>query len=194
MSIRDAEVRFRLLFENSTDGILLTSPDGRILDANPSACTILERDKEEILAAGREGLLDTSDPNLPRLIDERKRTGKAQGELRARRPDGTLFPMEMSSSVFTDTGGNEFTCIIFRDVSPRKNAETERERLIGELQETLGKVQLLSGLLSICAACKKIRNEDGSWETLEVYIRERSAADFSHGICPECMKRLYPRN
>ncbi|MGO8793386.1 MAG: PAS domain S-box protein [Candidatus Sulfotelmatobacter sp.] len=194
MPIRDAELRFRLLFENSIDGILLTSPDGRILDANPSACSILERQREQIIAAGRDGLMDTSDPNLPRLIEERKRNGRTQGELMARRPDGTLFPMEMSSSVFTDTDGNEFTCIIFRDVSPRKNAEAERERLIAELQEALGKVQMLSGLLSICASCKKIRNEDGNWESLEIYIRNRSAADFSHGICPECMQRLYPKN
>ncbi len=193
MPIRDSEVRFRLLFENSMDGILLTLPDGRILDANPNACSIFERTRDEIIAAGREGLVDSSDPNLPRLIEERRRTGRAHGELMARRPDGSLFSMEMSSTVFDDSEGHQFTCIIFRDVTPRKQAETERERLIGELQEALGKVKMLSGLLSICASCKKIRDEQGHWERLEIYIRNRSAADFSHGICPECMKTLYPK-
>jgi len=189
----DSEARHRLLFENSMDGILLTSPDGRIFDANPSACSILGRTREQIIAAGREGVMDASDPHLPRLIEERKRTGKAHGELTARHPDGTVFPVEISSVVFPDTEGNEFTCIILRDITGRKRAEAEREQLITELQEALSKVKLLSGLLSICASCKKIRNEDGQWEVLETYIRKRSAADFSHGLCRECIQKLYPK-
>ncbi len=192
--IPDSEARYRLLFENSMDGILLTSPDGRIFDANPSACSILGRTREQIIAAGRDGLIDTSDPNLPRLIEERKLTGNAHGELVARHPDGTLFPIEMSSVVFPDARGNQFTCMILRDISRRKQAEAERERLIAELQEALGKVKLLSGLLSICASCKKIRDEQGHWEHLEIYIRNRSAADFSHGLCPECIQKLYPQS
>ena len=190
----DSEARHRLLFENSMDGILLTSPDGRIFDANPSACSILGRTREQIIAAGREGVMDTSDPALPRLIEERKRTGKVHGELMARHPDGTVFPIEISSVVFPDTEGNEFTCIIFRDITGRKCAEAEREQLIAELQEALSKVKLLSGLLSICASCKKIRNEHGQWEVLETYIRKRSAADFSHGLCQECLQKLYPKS
>ncbi len=191
--VPDSEARHRLLFENSMDGILLTSPDGRIFDANPSACSILGRTREEIIAARREGLMDTSDPELARLVEERKRTGKVRGVLAARHPDGTTFPIEISSVVFPDTEGNEFTCVIFRDISGRKRAEAEREHLIIELQEALSKVKLLSGLLSICASCKKIRNERGQWEVLETYIRNRSAADFSHGLCLECLQNLYPQ-
>lgn len=182
-----------MLFENSLDGILLTSPDGRILDANPSACVIFGRTREEIIAAGREGLMDRSDPELARLIEVRKRTGKVHGELTARRCDGTVFPIEVSSVVFRDLEGNDRTCMILRDVSQRKRAEAERERLIAELQEALRKVKVLSGLLSICASCKKIRDEHGHWEHLEVYIRDRSEADFTHGVCPVCMKKLYSR-
>jgi len=191
--VPDSEARYRLLFENSMDGILLTAPDGRIFDANPSACSIFERTREQIIAAGRDGLMDTSDPALARLIEQRKRTGKAHGELMARHPDGTTFPIEISSVVFPDTEGNEFTCIILRDITRRKRARAEREQLITELQEALNKVKLLSGLLSICASCKKIRNESGQWEVLETYIRNRSAADFSHGLCLECLQKLYPQ-
>lgn len=190
--VPDSEDRFRLLFENSLDGILLTAPDGRIFDANPSACFILGRTREQIIASLRADLVDISDPTVARLVEERKRTGKAHGELMARRLDGTLFPIEISSVVFPDTEGNQFTCMMIRDISRRKRAETEREQLIIELQEALGKVKLLSGLLSICASCKKIHNEHGQWEYLETYIRNRSAADFSHGLCPECLQRLYP--
>ena len=126
------------------------------------------------------------------MLEERKRTGKAHGELTARHPDGTLFPIEMSSAVFLDSQGNEFTCSILRDISRRKRPEAEREQLLTDLQEALGKVKVLSGLLSIGASCKKIRNEQGQWEGLEVYIRNRSAADFSHGLCPECLQKFYP--
>ena len=70
--------------------------------------------------------------------------------------------------------------------------EVEREKLIRELQEAVAKVKTLSGFLPICMSCKKIRNDKGYWEQVEVYIRDHSEAEFSHGICPDCMKKLYP--
>ena len=63
---------------------------------------------------------------------------------------------------------------------------------ITELKDALTKVQVLSGLLPICASCKKIRDDKGYWNQIESYIRDRSDADFSHSICPECTKKLYP--
>ena len=74
----------------------------------------------------------------------------------------------------------------------RKRLETERERLIGQLRDALATVKQLTGLLPICASCKRIRTENGAWETVEEYIREHTDADFSHGICPQCLKKLYP--
>jgi len=82
--------------------------------------------------------------------------------------------------------------LILNDITERKQAEEERERLILELKEALSKVKLLSGLLPICASCKKIRNDNGYWEQMEMYVRDHSEADFSHGICPECAQKLYP--
>lgn len=61
-----------------------------------------------------------------------------------------------------------------------------------KLQESRREVKELSRLLPICAACKKIRDNQGQWQELEVYIRDHTESDFSHGICPECAKRLYP--
>ena len=74
----------------------------------------------------------------------------------------------------------------------RKRAEEEREKLVQELQKTLAKVKTLSGLIPICASCKKIRDDKGYWGQIESYIRDHSEAEFSHGICPDCMKKLYP--
>lgn len=78
------------------------------------------------------------------------------------------------------------------DITERKGAEEEREKLIRELQEAISKIKILSGLLPICASCKKIRNDQGYWEQIEIYIREHSEAEFSHGFCPECAEKLYP--
>jgi hypothetical protein len=69
----------------------------------------------------------------------------------------------------------------------------ERRRLIHDLQTTLNEVKQLSGLLPICASCKKIRDDKGYWNQIETYISAHSEAQFTHGICPECAKRLYPK-
>jgi hypothetical protein len=74
----------------------------------------------------------------------------------------------------------------------QRRGTKEREKLIGELQETMAQIKVLRGILPICASCKKIRDDKGYWEIVEVYIRDHSEADFSHSICPECAKILYP--
>ena len=56
----------------------------------------------------------------------------------------------------------------------------------------INKLKLLEGFLPICASCKKIRDSEGKWQQMEAYIRDRSEADFSHGICPDCARTLYP--
>jgi len=74
----------------------------------------------------------------------------------------------------------------------RFNDMMELRRLNHELEEALAQVKQLSGLLPICAGCKKIRDDNGYWQQVEVYIRDHSEADFSHGLCPDCAKKLYP--
>lgn len=72
----------------------------------------------------------------------------------------------------------------------QKNTELQAKN--EALQQALDQVKLLSGLLPICSNCKKIRNDEGNWQEMTVYIRDHSEADFSHGICPDCMRKLYP--
>jgi hypothetical protein len=73
-----------------------------------------------------------------------------------------------------------------------KQADEEKSKIIKELQKALDKVKTLSGMLPICASCKKIRDDKGYWNKIEAYIEKHSEAEFSHGICPECAKELYP--
>ena len=73
----------------------------------------------------------------------------------------------------------------------RREAEAERERLIEELKEALAKVKTLTGLLPICSSCKKIRDDHGYWNRLEVYLQQHSNAQLTHGICPDCAREMY---
>jgi len=81
---------------------------------------------------------------------------------------------------------------IGRDITDRKLAEEQREKVILELQEALNKINTLKGLIPICACCKKIRDDKGYWNNVESYIQTHAAVEFTHGICPDCMKKLYP--
>jgi len=78
------------------------------------------------------------------------------------------------------------------EMEERKRAQIEKENLIIQLQDALSKVKTLSGFLPICASCKKIRDDNGYWNQIESYISTHSEAEFSHGICPDCAKKLYP--
>lgn len=124
-AIKESEAKYRAFFENSMDGILLTIPDGRVLAANPAACSIFGMTEEEICAAGRYGLVDESDPKLPDYLDERKRIGKTKGEIIMIRKDGTKFPADITTSVFRDAKGEERTSMIIRDITERKKIEQE---------------------------------------------------------------------
>jgi PAS domain S-box-containing protein len=80
----------------------------------------------------------------------------------------------------------------FVDVTRRKKAEEEREELIKELQSALDEVQTLRGILPLCSFCKKIRDDSGYWEQVDIYIHKHSQADISHSICPDCAREHYP--
>lgn len=81
---------------------------------------------------------------------------------------------------------------LLASLQARQRVEAERERLIAELQEALANVKTLTGLIPICSSCKKIRNDQGYWTQLETYLAQHSDAEFSHGLCLDCVRKLYP--
>jgi PAS domain S-box-containing protein len=142
--LQESEERYRLLFENSLDAILLTVPDGRILKANPAACTIFGRTEEELIQLGRSGVIDTTDPRLPGALEERARTGKFRGELNFLRKGGTKFPTEITSVLFKDRFGNQRTSMIIRDIAERKRAEKERDQFFEQVHASRERLRNLS--------------------------------------------------
>jgi PAS domain S-box-containing protein len=121
---RNVELQlYRTALENTFDGILVSTPDGAIQSANPSACRILGRTENEIRRLGRQGLMKENDITLRGMLEERARTGRTQGETTARRKDGSLFPIEVSSVIFADQLGGTRACTSLRDITERKQAE-----------------------------------------------------------------------
>lgn len=139
--LRDSEEKYRILFENSIDAILLTSPDGLIHAANSAACKIFGRTEEEICRNGRNGVVDLCDPRLPMALEERERTGKFFGELTFLRNNGTKFPGEISTIIFSDSHGNKRTSMIIRDITESKKSQ-ESLRLANIYNRSLIEVSL----------------------------------------------------
>lgn len=79
--------------------------------------------------------------------------------------------------------------LTIENVLARRKAEREREELIVQLQQALSQVKTLRGILPICGHCKRIRNDEGYWSEVELFVKEHSEAEFSHGFCPDCLQR-----
>ncbi|OPY25182.1 MAG: sensory histidine kinase AtoS [Methanobacterium sp. PtaU1.Bin242] len=125
--LKESEVRFRSLYENSFDAILLTKPDGSILSANPSAQKMLGMTEDEITEAGRTGIV-VENENLKHALEDRKRKGKVKAILTFKRKDGSTFLGEMTSNIFTDVNGNLKTSMIIRDVTEHQKAEEKLKK------------------------------------------------------------------
>ncbi len=121
--LSESEERFRSIFEYSLDGILLSAPDGRVFNANPAACRIFGRTEKEICEVGMDGLIDRRDAQWSTVVEQMSRTDGMRGELSFDRKNGTVFPAEISMTVFRTSEGEDRISSIIRDISQRKQAE-----------------------------------------------------------------------
>lgn len=136
-ALRDSEARFRSLYDNTQDAILLNTPDGRIISANPAACLLFGRSEQEICALGRDGLVDQTDPNLPKAIEKVRKDGEFRGTLNMIRADGTIFAGELTTKVFRDKNGEARATILIRDITARQKTENALRKSELELKTTL---------------------------------------------------------
>jgi PAS domain S-box-containing protein len=191
-----SEEHYRSLFDRASDGIMTLTPDGKLVAVNKSFARMHGYSVDEILAIN---LNDLDTPKTRHLIAERMPrilSGEALTfEVEHYHKDGHAFPLEVSSSLIS-SDGEPIIQALHRDISERKQHQSmieERNALLThqkvELEDTLGRIKRLEGLLSICMQCKKIRTEDNDWRQLEQYIGEHSDAVFSHGLCPACLEK-----
>ena len=197
-ALRESEERYRQLIDTLEDGVYRSSHDGKFLEVNPAMVKILGYDsKEELMAIDikKQLYFDPGD----RESAELEETHEEMAVFRLRKKDGSEIWVEDHGRLVADENGTIlYHEGILRDVTDRKRAEQaletstkEREKLIQDLQFALDNVKTLQGLIPICANCKKIRDDKGYWNQVEGYLMEHTDATFTHGVCPDCAKKLF---
>lgn len=194
-TLRESDERYRILFEsNPMPSFVFDVETLQFLDVNEAAVEHYGYSLQEFFAMTLKDMRPPEDAAmfLKRVAQIKDGIATVSLPTRHLKKDGTIIYVEITSRAFK-YAGKRVELVIIKDITERKRAEEEREHLIVKLQEALAKVKTLSGFLPICASCKNIRNDQGYWEQIETYVRDHSDAEFSHSICPGCMKTLYPK-
>jgi len=178
---------------DSTNPICITNINNEIIRANKAYYAIWPKtgtDSPLKCYESRPGSLCKTDRcPLQQIIEGKEEVTADASKYNA---GGEKIEFIVTARAFRDPEGKLLGIVEnFHDITARKKLETEKEKLIEKLQASLEKVKLLSGFLPICASCKKIRDDKGYWSQIESYISEHSEAEFSHGLCPDCMKEYY---
>jgi PAS domain S-box-containing protein len=172
-------------FDAIDEALLATDPDGRVIDLNPSMGRLLGIASGDAVGRPAAEALAGAPALAARLAEGR---------------DAPAEPVDVGGRAFAvrivplaaKAGGPRGRLMLLHDLTERVGMEREREHLIGELREALAQVRTLRGLLPLCASCKNVRDTAGRWMPVDDYIRDHSEATVSHGICPDCTRRLYP--
>jgi PAS domain-containing protein len=169
------------LIQLMADGVLVLEDGGRILHLNSAAVEILG--------------IDGARPSVPSAVQQAVAQHREE-EWRQEIVQGTGAAtqwLDLRATAIPDRWGDRAgQLLVVRDITSRKALEAEKAELITKLQTAVDEVRALRGLLPICAACKKVRDDRGYWNQIEGYFLEHTNVRFTHGICPECVQKLYP--
>ncbi len=196
-ALRESEEHFRAVAQSANEAIITSDSKGSILSWNSGAEKIFGFTEAEIIGQPMTLIMPERYAEGHRMGMKRVSEGSERHvigttvELFGLNKNGTEFPIELSLAEWETSAGRYFTGII-RDVTVRKQIESEREQLIVDLQNAIEQIKTLKGIVPICASCKKIRDDKGYWEQVDQYVAKHTDAKFSHGICPDCTKKLYP--
>ena len=181
------------LIHHSSDVITILHTDGTILFQSPSITRLLGYKPEELIGNNAFQMVHPEDMSAVTdafLQVVQNRQAFLSLEYRFKHKDGSWLALESTGSNQLDNELIGAIVINSRDVTERKACQDEREHLIFQLKDALAKIKTLTGLLPVCAWCRKIRDDDGYWKKVEDYIKEHTDASFTHGICPKCLKKV----
>jgi PAS domain S-box-containing protein len=176
------------LFDWAPVGYMILETSGVILRVNRAWLKSLGYDEGEAIGRHVDAFLLPEGTRFADLLGRHQATRYVEeAPLRLRRKDGGVMDVLLNA----DFTAGHVRCI-YLDVTAQRKLEQEREELVKGLQRALAEIRTLRGFLPICASCKKIRDDKGAWQPVEVFIRDRTEVEFTHGICPECAVALYP--
>jgi len=190
--LKQASEEWELTFNSINDLISIHDKDFRIVKVNKSFADTFGMENRELIGKKCYEIIHGTEepwPNCPH--EQTLGCGKPATE-EFWEPRRSRYLEVSTSPICNEKCEMIGTIHITKDITDRKKVEEEREKLIHELQEALANIKTLRGLLPICSYCKKIRDDKGYWNQIESYIRDHSGAEFTHGMCPECLKKLYP--
>ena len=192
----ESEGKYRNLVEYSSDFIWEVNADGVYTYVSPPVEKILGYKPDEVAGKTPFDLMPSEESDRIRncFMEVINRRGNLiRLENVNLHKDGHLVTLETSGvPVFNEEGEIVYYRGVDRDITERKRVEKENEEHIKELKDALENVKILSGLLPICSNCKKIRDDKGYWNQIEAYLDTHADVKFTHGICPDCIKKLYP--
>jgi PAS domain-containing protein len=168
------------LINTIADGVVILDRSDRVIYANAAAQDHLGMSEDAVQV-----------PPTMKIPERNRSSAPWLGEMAVPNGASTRWVDVRVDPVADRWGDVAGRLVVTRDITVRKVLEDERERLIGELKRALQEVHTLEDLLPICASCKKVRDDKGYWSQIDVYLRNRAAVEFTHGICPDCDARLY---
>ncbi len=191
--LEERERLYRSFAENTSDLFYRTDTFGRITYISRSVYELSGYTVEEAIGMNMAEdvyMVPRERENFLAVLNKNGRVHNFSARLK--RKDGSMWWASTNAHFYYDEDGNIMGVEgITRDVTEQKRLQETQMKLIEELKDAMTKVKTLSGLLPICASCKKIRDDKGYWSQIEIYISKHSEAEFSHGICPDCQKKLY---
>lgn len=185
------------VFLDGNDPIIIEDLSGNILALNNEAENCYGWLREELLGKPIKTIVpEGCHPQADELLILCKKGVSVRNiEGLRKNKSGKIFSVLLTLSLLTDNEGGPLAVATFsKDISNLKNLLDEKDFLIRKLEKALDEINTLRGILPICLFCKKIREDSGYWEQVDVYINKYTDADISHGICPECMKNIIHKN
>ena len=194
VKLRKSEKHYRMLMDESMDPTFSFYADGTYRYVNHAFAKGVGKTSDDIIGRKiwdvfEKGEADKRFSIVKKVFSEGK---PEEIEVRVPQSAGDTFYLTTVKPILNDWGEVETVICTSKNITKRKLAEDALKKERDKLMKALKEIKTLSGLLPICASCKKIRDDKGYWNQMEGYIQQHSDAQFSHGMCPDCAKKMYP--
>lgn len=196
-------LQLAVIVQSSDEAIIVHDLDGNITLWNKGAQKMYGWPESQALKMNIKQIVppEKAEESMKMIRDIAKRKKVPSFETKRLTADGRILEVWLTTTALLNQEGTPLALATTeRDITGHKQAVKEKNEFIKKLQKTntllqktLSETKTLRGIIPICLICKQIRNDKGYWEQVEVYVHNHSEADFSHGICPDCMQKKFPK-